>query len=73
MHRDIKLDNILKDKDGRVKLIDFGFAHYTEGKKLKDNIGSLLYKAPEIVAGKEYGLPVDIWAIGILTILMTTD
>ena len=70
-HRDIKLDNILMDEEGRVKLIDFGFALYTHDKKLSDHIGTPLYKAPEIVNGEEYGISVDIWAIGIVTMLLT--
>jgi serine/threonine protein kinase len=71
-HKDIKLENILMDKEGRVKLIDFGFALYTDDKKISDHIGTPLYKAPELVKKEDHGFPVDIWAIGIATILMMT-
>jgi serine/threonine protein kinase len=70
-HRDIKLENIIIDKDsGQVKLIDFGFAVYST-KKLKMFCGTPNYLAPEILSKKEYkGGPIDVWCCGILYYVM---
>lgn len=61
-HRDIKLENILLDKDQNVKLIDFGFATCMSNlKTTRLFCGTPSYMAPEILANKEYfGHPVDI-------------
>jgi len=67
-HRDIKLENLLLDSNGNVKIIDFGFSTcIPNDKKVKIFCGTPSYMAPEIVAKKEYcGPPVDIWASGVL-------
>eukprot|EP00929_Paragymnodinium_shiwhaense_P069194 TRINITY_DN34905_c0_g1_i1.p1 TRINITY_DN34905_c0_g1~~TRINITY_DN34905_c0_g1_i1.p1 ORF type:complete len:1073 (+),score=191.23 TRINITY_DN34905_c0_g1_i1:335-3553(+) len=68
VHRDIKLENLLLDESGVVKIIDFGFSTIVPpGKKLKVFCGTPSYMAPEIVARKEYsGFCADIWAAGVL-------
>lgn len=68
VHRDIKLENLLMDDSGTVKIIDFGFSTVVPpGKKLKIFCGTPSYMAPEIVARKEYsGFCADIWAQGVL-------
>ena len=50
MHRDVKLENILIDAAGNMKLIDFGLCgYYLAGKRLRCHCGSPSYAAPEIV------------------------
>jgi serine/threonine protein kinase len=49
-HRDIKLENIIIDKETyQIKMIDFGFAVYST-KTLKMHCGTVNYMAPEIVS-----------------------
>jgi serine/threonine protein kinase len=67
LHRDLKPDHIVIDKNLNVKLINFSLAR-TFGvpeKLFTLEIQSLWYKAPEILFGqREYSTPVDIWSIG---------
>lgn len=73
-HRDIKLENILIDRAGNVKLCDFGMAiQLKEGQTLKRRCGSLHYMAPEVLAGKPYdGLAVDMWSLGVVLYVLLT-
>lgn len=68
IHRDIKLENVLFDKNREIKLIDFGFSTVSpNGKKLRVFCGTPSYMAPEIVRRTEYeGKPVDMWGLGVL-------
>ncbi|EFN50767.1 hypothetical protein CHLNCDRAFT_10014, partial [Chlorella variabilis] len=72
VHRDIKLENILIDGGGRMRLIDFGLCgYYVAGKHLRCHCGSPSYAAPEIVARKDYlGPPVDVWSLGVVLFAM---
>ncbi|CEM11463.1 unnamed protein product [Vitrella brassicaformis CCMP3155] len=72
VHRDIKLENLLMDDEGRVKLIDFGFSTIVApGRKLRIFCGTPSYMAPEIVARREYdGFKADVWALGVLLFAM---
>lgn len=47
-HRDIKLNNLIMDDAGRIKIVDFGFAIKSEN-KLKNICGTLNYMAPELL------------------------
>lgn len=67
MHRDIKPDNILIDKNGQLKLADFGLAKKASflQRRKSNAIVSLWYRAPEIILGSEdYFLGVDMWSVG---------
>lgn len=69
-HRDLKLENILVENDGKVKLIDFGFSVCSD-KKLRIFCGTPSYMAPEIILRKDYfGPPTDIWSLGVLLYAM---
>ncbi|XP_015846425.3 putative sperm motility kinase W [Peromyscus maniculatus bairdii] len=73
-HRDIKLENILIDRAGNVKLCDFGMARQlAEGQMLEEFCGTLVYLAPEILARKPYdGLAGDMWSLGVLLFVLVT-
>ena len=66
-HRDIKLDNILLDGHGNIKIGDFGVSKKIEENEiLTEQCGTPAYIAPEIVQDLGYkGFPVDIWSAGI--------
>ncbi|KAF2831934.1 kinase-like protein [Ophiobolus disseminans] len=69
VHRDLKLENILLDKNENVKLVDFGFTREYEGKSnyLQTWCGTVCYSAPEMLKGERYaGEKVDVWSLGII-------
>lgn len=75
MHRDLKPQNILVSKDGRLKLADFGLARafVPPIRPFTHEVVTLWYRAPEILLGcKTYALPVDIWAVGTILAEMVT-
>ena len=69
VHRDLKLENILLDKNEDVKLVDFGFTREYEGRTnhLQTFCGTVCYAAPEMLKGEKYaGEKVDVWSLGII-------
>ena len=69
VHRDLKLENVLLDKNENVKLCDFGFTREYEGKTsyLQTFCGTICYSAPEMLRGEKYaGEKVDVWSLGII-------
>jgi len=65
IYRDLKPENILIDKSGYLKLTDFGFAKFCEGRTYT-LCGTPEYLAPEILLNKGHGKPVDWWTFGVL-------
>ncbi|EDV32331.1 uncharacterized protein Dana_GF14103 [Drosophila ananassae] len=75
LHRDLKPQNLLIDKNGIIKVADFGLGRsfgipvriYTH------EIVTLWYRAPEVLLGSpRYSCPVDIWSIGCIFAEMAT-
>lgn len=55
VHRDLKLANILVDKDFVIKVGDFGFAHIIENDILmKSTVGTPITMCPEVLDGGPY-------------------
>ena len=75
LHRDIKLDNILLDEKGNVKVCDFGISRPLEdlAEPIMEQCGTPAYIAPEILYEDGYkGFKSDIWGLGVLLYAMVT-
>ena len=72
VHRDIKLENILLDLNNIIKICDFGVGKLIKPNTiLKDQCGTPIYMAPEILKGNGYkGFPVDVWSAGVALYIM---
>lgn len=68
VHLDIKLENIMLDDSLTVKIIDFGYSEFMNGRKtLKRFCGSYSYVSPEQIQHQEYNpFKSDVWSLGIL-------
>lgn len=68
VYRDIKLENLMLDKDGHVKITDFGLCKegITDGATMRTFCGTPEYLAPEVLEDNDYGRAVDWWGLGVV-------
>jgi serum/glucocorticoid-regulated kinase 2 len=66
IYRDMKLENVLLDLDGHVRMTDFGLSKRCGSLEASTNTfcGTLEYIAPEVVQNKRYTKAVDWWSLG---------
>jgi serine/threonine protein kinase len=75
IHRDLKPRNIMVDREGNARIMDFGIAASHEVKEITDSrimLGTPHYMSPEQVSGKPVDQRSDIYSLGIIMFEMVT-
>jgi Dullard-like phosphatase family protein len=73
IHADLKLDNIMLQRphSSDVKLIDFGQSCFAD-RILASSAQARAFRAPEVVLGQKFGLPIDMWSFGCILAQLAT-
>lgn len=74
VYRDMKPENILVDREGHIKLTDFGLSKITEsqGDLTYTVCGTPEYVAPEVLMNEGHRKNIDWWSLGVLLFEMYT-
>jgi len=72
LHRDIKAQNVMRERGGRIVLMDFGLGHETAAGEPADFGGTPLYMAPELLEGGPATVRSDLYAVGVLLFHLVT-
>lgn len=73
LHRDIKLDNILLDRNNNLKICDFGISLKMKSNQYyTDRCGTPAYIAPEIIKSKYKEFKSDYWSLGVTLFILIT-
>jgi len=72
LHRDLKANNVMREKGGRVVLMDFGAGLPTREPAAVGMAGTPLYLAPEVLSGEEATARSDLYSLGVLLFHLVT-
>ncbi len=75
LHRDVKAQNVMRDRSGRVVLMDFGTGRLRElpdEAAVADLAGTPLYMAPELFSGGAAATQTDVYSVGVLLFRLVT-
>lgn len=72
VHRDLKLENFVLNKEGSVLIVDFGMSSEVECGDRLLLCGTPLYSAPEILCKEQHSPASDVWSIGVCLYQMVT-
>lgn len=74
IHRDLKCGNLLMNRRGEVKIVDFGLARVKSVDNLTEHVVTFWYRAPELLLGKsDYDEKIDIWSLGCIFAELLTN
>ena len=73
LHRDIKAQNVMRERGGRIVLMDFGLGQETTDAEPPDWGGTPLYMAPELLQGGPATVRSDVYAVGVLLFHLVTS
>jgi serine/threonine protein kinase/tetratricopeptide (TPR) repeat protein len=74
VHRDVKSRNVMRDRAGRIVLMDFGTGRQTDRDTSleHDLVGTPMYMAPEVLAGATASASSDVYSVGVLLYYLVT-
>jgi hypothetical protein len=73
VHRDVKAQNVMRERGGRIVLMDFGISRGPDGASpAPEPGGTPLYMAPELFAGGRASVATDVYSVGVLLFFLLT-
>jgi serine/threonine protein kinase len=74
VHRDVKSRNVMRDRGGRIVLMDFGAGRQTDRRVSQEHdlVGTPMYMAPEVLAGAPASASSDVYSVGVLLYYLVT-
>ena len=67
VHRDVKAQNVMRDRTGKIVLMDFGTGYdLARDRRAQDLVGTPAYMAPELLRGAAATVQSDVYSVGVL-------